>query len=772
MNSTVVVILVSLAAAPTTAVAGMCHPRWAGRVAFATTALAFIAALWNWHRPGEGFDREWAPTWGLRLHVESDGLAALYALLATGIGLAVVSYAMTYVPAHLHHQHREAGDATRFFSLLLLFMGAMVGLVFSQDLFLIFLFWDLTAITSYFLIGYDSQRREARVSAIMALQITGISAIAFLIGSLMLGERYGTYQLPDLIAQAEADRYVGFAVGMMLVAALAKSAQVPMHFWLPRAMAAPTPVSAYLHSAAMVAAGVFLIGRIYPLVVLSDLLLDLLTVVGAASILVGGTLALSRDNLKQLLAYSTISQYGYVVFMFGVGGAYGIGAATFYVLAHSICKSALFMTAGAVSEATDQRELSNLGGLWRRYPLLAVASGIAAAGLAGLPLTIGWFKDELFFAAALSDGFPVTLVAMIAATLTFSYMGRFWLGIFAGPLRSRGHTLSPAMVWPIVVLAGLALVGGVAPGPFERLASAAASATLQSHVSLHVGYARSSETGVALTVFAVGVTVVATLRYWQQLPALVAKAGGRGGSDRLYMATINGLNRISDRIHWIEVRDLRSRVATVLAPAALLFVLALVTSDFSGRFRVGTLQWDDGPIVLMLVVIAIASLTAAVPRNHFSMVLALSAVGYGLAVVYSFLRAPDVAIVAVLIETILSLLIFGFLALLPHDVDPADVIPVDDPTVRASTDHNLRDALLAGGAGGFAFLIAWGVMSRPAALESVASVHIGLTPSAHGSDVVTAILADFRGFDTAGEITVLGIAFLGAATLLRKRLAR
>ncbi|MCC6944131.1 MAG: DUF4040 domain-containing protein [Thermomicrobiales bacterium] len=772
MNPLVVVILVSLAAAPTTALAGFWRPRWAGPVALAGTALAFAAALWNWHSPGATVDREWAPTWGLRLHVQSDGLAAVYSLLATGIGLAVVLYAIAYIPSHLHHQHRHEGDATRFFAFLLLFMGAMVGLVHAQDLFLIFLFWDLTAIASYFLIGYDRQRREARISAIIALQITCVSAIGFLIGSLMLGERFGTYQLPELIDQVESSRYVTVAMAFMLIAALAKSAQVPAHFWLPRAMAAPTPVSAYLHSAAMVAAGVFLIGRIYPLIALSDLLLDVLTVAGAASILVGGILALSRDNLKQLLAYSTISQYGYVVLMFGIGGAYGVGAASFYVLAHGVCKCALFLTAGAVSEATDQRELSNLGGLWRHYPLLAVASGVAAAALAGLPLTIGWFKDELFFKAAVDDGFPATLMAMIAATLTFADMGRFWLGIFAGPDRGAGRSISPLLVWPIVVLAVVAVVGGIVTGPFERLAAAAASVTLGRHVDLHIGYAVNTEAKIAFVVFASGAILVATYRFWREFPTTIAILGALMGPDRMYSSVINGLNRLSDRIHWIEVRDLRSRVASVLAPAAVLFVVSLVMTRFTGPFRTGDLKSGDGPMVLMLMLIGIAALTAAAPRNHFSMVLALSGVGYGLAVVYSLLRAPDVAIVAVLIETILSLLVFGFLALLPADVDPAEVIPVDDPEQRAQEDHALRDAGLAISAGAFAFIVAWGVMSGPSTLDSVITEHIALTPDAHGSDVVTTILADFRGFDTAGEITVLGIAFLGAATLLRRRLAR
>ncbi len=772
MDSTIFLIVVSLAAAPVTSVAGFWRARLAPPVAIGTTALAFAAAIWSWHRPGDSISRPWAPTWGLRIHFEDDGLAALYSLLATGIGLAVVVYATVYIPRHLHHQHRDESAQTRFFAFLLLFMGAMVGLVHAQDLFLIFIFWDLTAIASYFLIGYDRQRREARISALMALQITGITAIGFLVGSLMLEARYGTWQLPELIRVAEPSGYLTWAAGLMLVAGLAKSAQVPLHFWLPRAMAAPTPVSAYLHSAAMVAAGVFLIGRIYPLIALSDTLLDLLKVIGAVSIVTGGLLALSRDNMKQLLAYSTISQYGYVVLMFGIGGTYGVAAASFYVLAHGICKCALFLTAGAISEATGARELSHLGGLWKAYPVLAVASGIAAGALAGLPLTVGWFKDELFFKAAHDHSAAMEVMAVLAATLTFTYMGRFWLGIFSGSRKGRTGTMPGWLVAPIVVLAAVAVLTGVYPDPFVHLASSAATASLLAPVAIHAGYAMGPEARMALVAFATGTFLVLTSRFWRQVPTTVAILGAMFGPDRAYSLIINGLNQFSDRIHWMEVRDLRSRVASVLAPAAVLLVVALLSINVIDVFNVGVFRRSDGPIILMLVVIALSALTAAAPRNHFSMVLALSGVGYGLAVVYSLMRAPDVALVAVLIETILSLLIFGFLALLPRDVDPAEVVPVDDPDIYKADDHTRRDAVLAGSAGLFAFIVAWGVLSRPAALESVIADHIELAPTAHGDDIVTVILADFRGFDTAGEITVVGIAFLGAATLLRRRLAR
>ncbi|HKP99822.1 MAG TPA: proton-conducting transporter membrane subunit, partial [Actinomycetes bacterium] len=390
--------------------------RAAGIAAVAVAVAAFVAVLGAWLAGGGGFDIAWLPTWDARLAFRLDGLGALYALLATGIGVAVFTYATAYLPRHLTHEQRPQAEGRRFHALMTLFLVAMVGLATAQDLLLLFLFWDLTAIASYLLIGFDRQHREARLSALMALLVTGVSAVLLLVGILVLRAEYGTTSIPELLARVSAGPAVPavtLAGALIAVGALAKSAQAPLHFWLPRAMAAPTPVSAYLHSAAMVAAGVFLLSRLHPLLASSPVLLDGLLAVGVVSMAVGGLLALSEDHLKRLLAYSTIAQYGYVVTMLGVGGAAGAAAACFYVLAHALAKSALFMTSGAVTEATGGKALSEVGGLARAMPALAAGSGLAAAGLAALPLTIGFFKDELFFKAAAGRGPWLAVVAVL-----------------------------------------------------------------------------------------------------------------------------------------------------------------------------------------------------------------------------------------------------------------------------------------------------------------------------------------------------------------------
>ncbi|MGI8650886.1 MAG: hydrogen gas-evolving membrane-bound hydrogenase subunit E [Rubrobacter sp.] len=768
-------LLLAVLAAPLTALAGTLDHRLTVPVSVGSALAAFVAVAWGWGVMGGGsINLPWAPTWNLRLAFELDGLAALYALLATGIGLAVVLYSSKYLPLHLEHQGRSITEATRFHAFILMFMGSMVGLVTAQGLFLIFLFWDLTAISSYFLIGYDVHERESRSSALMAMLVTGITAVFLLIGAMMLYVRYGTFLLPELEQVVQPGPHLTIAAALIAVAGLAKSAQVPFHFWLPRAMAAPTPVSAYLHSAAMVAAGVFLIGRVYPLIQTSQLLLDALLVIGFSSMVVGGFLALSRDVLKQLLAYSTISQYGYVVFMFGLGGSYGVAAASFYVIAHALVKSALFLTAGTITESTGgEYRLSKLGGLAKKMPVLAVASGVAAAGLGALPLTIGFFKDELLFAAALERGGIFPFMALFGAVLTLAYMWRFWSGVFLGetPEETAGSVVRPSVVFvaPISVLAVLTLVGGVFVGPFVGLANAAASVSFGEAVSVEAAYHLDArpENLLALATFASAAVVILTRRFWAGAAAGFARLGEVAGPERLYAVSLLGMNRFSDRIHDIEVDTLRSRISAILLPSALLVGAGFLASlPYEGNvYSFGEVRSVDLPLLLVLLLVAVAAVAVTIPRNHLTLVLVMGAVGFGLAVVYAFLGAPDVALVAVLVEVMLTLLFLGVLALMPKEMLERT------EKGQVSRASRIRSYSIGAVSGLFALFVVWSVLSRPAPPQSVAEEHVRLTPDAHGYDIVTVILADFRGLDTLGEIMVIGIALIGiSALLLRGRL--
>jgi len=729
--------------------------------AVGVAATGFAICLAGSLTGGGSVDVVWAPTLGLRLNLALDGLGALYSLLATGIGTVVFAYGAAYLPLHLAHERRPSAEGRRFWAWMVLFMASMVGLACARDLILLFVFFDLTAVASYFLIGFDRDRREARGAALMALLVTGISAVLLLLGAVLLYNVYGTFSLPELFERARPGTTTTIACALIAVAALAKSAQVPLHFWLPRAMAAPTPVSAYLHSAAMVAAGVLVLGRVHPLLALDRTVLDGLLVVGMVSILVGGVLALAQDELKQILAHSTISQYGYVVFLYGIGGAPAAGAAALYVLVHAIAKSALFMSAGAVTMATGESRLSHLGGLARGMPVLAAASGVVAATLAALPLTMGFFKDELFFGAARGRGTLVGVMAVVAAALTFTYIGRFWLGLFTGPRRVAPAPIPALLVAPVGVLAGVALAGGLVVGPFAGLAGDAAAVTHGAAVDVSPAYhldARA-ENVMAWAAWALGAALLLLTRARTAIASAVARAGDRIGPRRWYGVTLRALNAYSDRLHDAEVRDLRTSIAAILVPSGVLVALGFAFTPTRGSFTVGPVGAEDLPIIVLLVLCVAAAFTVVRDPGRLRPVLALAVLGFALAGVYAFAGAPDVALVAVLVETIFTLVFVGVLSRLPQPRRRRRLPPGGRGT------RNLPAGIVAGVA---SFAVIWATLSRTSPASGDAAAQVALAREAHGGDVVTVILADFRALDTTVEITVLAVAVVGVASLLRR----
>ena len=762
-NPAILLLCLAFAAPAAVTLLGPFRPRAVPGVAIVTTALAFLAVLWSYTQPDARFDRAWAPTAGFRFTLALHGLAREYALLATGIGLAVVIYASAYIPLHLHHHHRSERELPRFFGFLLLFMAAMVGLVMAQDMILIFILWDLTAIASFYLIGYDRDDPESRDSASMALLVTCITAFFVVIGVLILYRETGTFSLPEIIAAPGTSSAMGLGVALVCLGALAKSAQVPFHFWLPKAMAAPTPVSAYLHSAAMVAAGVFLIGRFGPLVDRYAWITQWLLVIGAASMVIGGILALTRDVLKQVLAYSTISQYGYIVAMYGLGGHYGVAGVSLYVLAHALAKSALFLTAGAVTEATGGKRLSEVGGLLRSQPVLAAASAASAAGMIGLPATLGFFKDELFFAAGSARGMQFAVLTVAGAALTFTYIGRFWIGIFLGDRKREVAPLPGRLVWPVVVLGAITVVGGFWTIPFTDVAQQAASVIANRAEEVHVAYHLDTRTEnvMALATWTAGIVLLLTRRFWWGPASALARVGERIGPERVYRLSLIWIERLSDALHRFEVRDLRSRVATIFLPAGVLVGIAVIVTPNSDAFEFGTVSRGDIPLVTMIVATALSGIAVTIPRDHLRLAITLSCVGFSLCVIYAFMGAPDVALVAVLVETLFSLIFLGMLLLMPRRILRYESRP------RAKGRHKRRDVVLATIAGGVAFAVAWGTLSRTSDNTEMIDAHAALTPLAHGKAVVTVVLADFRGFDTMGEITVIAITLLGILSLIR-----
>jgi multicomponent Na+:H+ antiporter subunit A len=566
------------------------------------------------------------------------------------------------------------------------------------------------------------------------------------------------------MAAATPSSATTWACVLIAVAALAKSAQLPLHFWLPRAMAAPTPVSAYLHSAAMVAAGVLVLGRIHPLLALDPRILDGLVVAGFASIFVGGLLALAQDELKQILAYSTISQYGYVVVLYGIGGPAGAGAAALYVIAHGIAKSALFLTAGYVTEATGESRLSRLGGLRREMPVVAVAAAISAASLAAIPLTLGFFKDELFFAAAISSGPVVQVLAVAAAAVTLAYIGRFWFGVFGGNARTATEPVPRALGVPIVILAALSLVGGIVVEPFAALAADAAAVINGGSVEVSPTYHLDArpENLMAVGAWALGALLLMAAPARDGIAQAVARAGDRFGPRRLYGLTLGSIERLSEAVHRAEVRDLRTSLAAILVPTGILAALGFAATPTEGSYVIGDVGVADLPLIVLLALSVAAGLTAARDTGRLRPVLALSVLGFALAGVYAIVGAPDVALVAVVIETVLTIVFVAVFARLPATA----VVEPESGSRRGLGRY--RNAAAGVVAGASAFAVIWAALSRPPLGPPDAAAQIGLTPEAHGGDVVTVILADFRGLDTMVEITVLAVAIVGVVSLLRR----
>lgn len=748
-----------IAALGTVAVAavGALRPRLAAPLAVAAAALAFAATL---VMPAGGqVDLSWAPTWGLRLSFQADGLARLYALLVSGVTLMVLVYASAYMPRFAEHGGYPLARTIRLYSLLLLFLTAMLGLVLAQDLIVLIIFWDLTAIASYYLIGYRYEEEASRRAALTALLVTGISAIALILAGVLLVAGFGTSHIPEILAQAQPGTLATVAGVLIAIAAIAKSAQVPFHFWLPQAMVAPTPASADLHSAAMVAAGVFLLGRVHPILALTPALQNTLLVIGLASMALGGVLALAQVEMKRLLAYSTVAQYGYVVVMLSLGAVEG---AALYILAHGLSKSALFMTAGAVTEATGETDLDRVGGLARQLPLLAAGSGLAAAGLAALPLTLGFFKDEVFFGAAAARGGIMPLLAVAGAVPTFVYAWRFWGGIFTGPRRASVQRIPAALTLPVVVLGLLVGLGGIMPSPAGNIASAAGEAMAGRPSPLALAYhvELSAPNLMAVATWTLGIVAVLTARRWAPVPRAAAMIGDRYGPDQGLFHTLVRLIQVSRRSRAFEVRNLQGRMASVLVAAAVVVGATIVLAPPWPIFRPGRIPASDWPLVLFLGLAALSGLLATRSGGRLTLVLALSAVGYSLAAVFTFIGAPDVAMVALLIETMMTLLLLAVLGILPQDVARS---PVE------SDPHPWRRRAVGFLASAFVFVICWGVLSGPAPDATMARAHLELAPSAHAADVVTAILADFRGLDTLGEITVIAVALLGALTLFISR---
>jgi multicomponent Na+:H+ antiporter subunit A len=675
----------------------------------------------------------------------------LFAILITGIGALIVLYASRYLDVR--------AQAGRFYASLFAFMGAMLGVALSDNILTLFVFWELTGFTSYMLIGFEHERASARAAAIQALIVTGAGGLALLAAGVLLIDVAGTANLSGMAAARSsivASPFYAAIAGLVLLAAFTKSAQFPFHFWLPNAMEAPTPVSAYLHSATMVKAGVYLIARMTPVLGSTPPWTTAVTVAGAATMAVGAYRAVQETDLKRILAYSTLSALGVLTMLLGVGTREAIIAALAYLVAHAAYKGALFLVAGAIDHEAGTRDISALAGLRRTMPLTALAGGAAAISMAGVPLTLGFVgKDGVYEALLSSSGwFPWLLALMVVASILLGVAG-----LLAGVLPFRGDVASvkeahePA--WPLwlppLVLAASGLVAGIVPstldGPLSTAATAVAGVSVEVSLSLWHGVTPALLLSV-LTLAAVGFGFVVqeTLRTRTWTPPY--------GTEGVYNAVLSALDAVSRTIApALHSASLRTYVTVIVVTLALIGGAALVTEPAFGSAlpRTSVAAYD----VLIVLLIIAGAVAATLARSTMGAVLALGAVGYGVATMFLSFGAPDLAMTQFSVET-LTVLIYVLVFRRFRGLGP-----LSPPLVR------VRDGVMASGIG----LFIGGLLLSVATTETAPGLReyfaeFGPTLG-HGRNIVNVILVDFRAFDTLGEITVLATAAIGVRGLLR-----
>ena len=705
----------------------------------------------------------WVPEIGLNLGFRLDGLGLMFGLLITGIGALVVLYAAYYLPA----QER----AGRFHALLLIFMAAMLGVVLSDNLLMLVVFWELTSISSFLLIGYWGHRADARAGARMALAITGGGGLALLAGMVLLGQAAGSYELSVLLertGQIRAHPRYPLILVLVVIGAATKSAQLPFHFWLPEAMAAPTPVSAYLHSATMVKAGVFLLARLYPLLGGTELFVNLVGGIGLATLAYAAYAAVFKHDLKGLLAYSTISHLGLITFLIGLPSPLSAVAAVFHIMNHAVFKASLFMTAGIVDHETGSRDMRRLAGLMRYMPWTGTLAMVAAAAMAGVPLANGFLSKEMFFDEALRahGAFQSWLVPVIAAFFgicSVAYSLRFIHDVFFhGEAKDlpNPHPHEPPLFMrvPVAVLVALCLLVGVLPaatfGPLVHAASAAMLNGPPPAYELALWHGFSLPLLMSFIALAGGVAMYIALqrrfRLHLQHP--------RGITGRLlFTRAVSWLSVASASLtRALETGSQQRYVAVLLGAAVIGGAWPFLAHDgaASGTGTRALLPASALAIVVWLLLLATGAALVLLHRERFVAVVLAGVIGLITALTFESLSAPDLALTQLSVEVVSTVLLLMGLALLPGTT------PRESGAVR-----RLRDALLAVAGGGGMAGLAWLVMTREHDPISWYFVENAI-PGGGGRNVVNVILVDFRGFDTFGEITVLAIAAIGVLALM------
>ena len=708
----------------------------------------------------------WLPQLGIDFSFRLDSLGLLFALLISGIGTLIYIYAYYYL--------NPKNSLSKLYLLLMLFMAAMLGISLSNNLIILLVFWELTSISSFLLVGYWSNYEAAQRGSRMALTITGMGGLAMLGGFVLLGQITGTYQLDQILMMTEQIQSHHLFVPtllLILLGAFTKSAQFPFHFWLPNAMAAPTPVSAYLHSATMVKAGLFLVARLLPIFAGAALFHNIVTFVGLFTLCMAAFFAIFKEDLKGLLAYSTISHLGLIMCLLGIGSPLAVAAAIFHIINHATFKAALFMIAGIIDHESGTRDLRKLSGLWQLLPFTATLTMITAASMAGVPLTNGFLSKEMFFTelvASLSGPLMVgsAIVATLAGIFAVAYSIRLVHGVFFdGPLGKQvpnkdAHEPAFGMRAPATLLAILCILVGLLPALLvEKIVNSTTQATTQNfafegtHLVLWHGFnlplLMSVISLLGGTIFYFSLAKGGVLREIDLDPKL-GRLQGRVlfdlflknlllNSRRFRRSTENG--KLQSYLLWIVI-----------------FTVGLVGLPLlSNAVGTGTRELTHAPalaIILWLLLFSSCWMLLWFHHERIKAVLISGAVGLVVTMVFIGFSAPDLALTQITVDVVTTVLLLMSLSLLPQ------LTPYESSPTR-----RWRDAIIALGGGLGIAAIAWLIMTRDHNSISWFFLQQSI-PLGGGTNVVNVILVDFRGFDTFGEITVLGIAAIGVLSLM------
>ncbi len=710
----------------------------------------------------------WIPQLGVSIHFRIGLLQWLLGLIVSGIGALVLLYCRWYF---------EAGSNPRTMGIMTAFAGVMLGLVTVDDLVMLYLFWELTTVFSYLLIGHDPTRRANRSAAITALIVTTTGGLAMLVGIVALGVTAGTFSLAAILAQPPTGALPAIAALLMLVGALSKSALVPFHFWLPGAMGAPTPISAYLHAAAMVKAGVYLVAAMAPTFADVPGWREAVGLLGATTMILGGWRALRQNDIKLLLAYGTVSQLGFMVLLCGFGTQATMLAGIAMLIGHALFKATLFLIVGVVDHSTGTRDITQLTGVARKLPLVAVVGGVAAASMAGLPPTLGFIAKESAFESltyltdAGGDGTgltPLVAVLLVAAVvagsaLTVAYSLRWWWGAFADkPGRSAldVHRPSGGFVLAPVLLGSACLIGGFLGGPLTALLTPYAATVTVGHASHGLALWHGLTVPLWLSLLAIG---LGALLFWQRdaMARVQATFPKVRGADELYTAAMKRVDSIAVEVTARTQRgSLASYTSIVLAVVVILAGGSLL---FTTHWPASVEPWDYFPQVLIGAVMVTAAALAATSRGRVRALLLVGATGYGTALLFLLHGGPDLALTQVLVETV-SLIVFVLvLRRLPKYFT--------NRPLRSTRWWRTVLAALVGGSVALLALVAAGArVAEPVSVDYYEAAYT----FGYGKNIVNVTLVDTRAWDTIGEISVLVIAATGVASLifLRSRVQR